>query len=122
EEGVTLTLGESTATVEVGAVRLVTRLIDGEYPDVLSLLPSEYPHRVRVSRQDLLAALERAALMAAHQDRGRHVVRLDIRNGAINITASTPELGEAREVVPAGLYGEAMIIGFNARYLIDGLK
>ncbi|HEY8414923.1 MAG TPA: DNA polymerase III subunit beta [Thermaerobacter sp.] len=122
EETVTLVLGESTAAVELGDVRLVTRLIDGDYPDVLSLLPSEYPHKVRVQRQEFLQALERAALVAQGQQTSKHVVRLDIESDRMVITASDPQLGTAREEVPAQLQGEGMAIGFNARFLIDGLK
>lgn len=115
-------LGGGRARFDFGAVRLTTRLIDGQHPDVLSLLPSEYPHKVRVQRQELLAALERAALVSGYVDRERHLVRLDIAEDRITITARDPELGDAREEVPAQLQGEGMTIGFNARYLIDGLK
>lgn len=117
-----LSIGQGHANFDLGDVRLTCRLIDGQYPDVLSLVPSEYPHKFRVSRQELLEALQRAALVAQGQQTGKHVVRLDIAEDRITISARDPELGEAREEVPAQLAGDGMAIGFNARYLIDGLK
>ncbi len=50
------------------------------------------------------------------------MIRLSVEPGRLVITASDPEVGEAREEIPAEVDGEGMVIGFNARYLVDGLK
>jgi len=127
DEPVGLMLGESAVAFGFTGVRLTTRLIDGQYPDVLGLLPSEYPHKVRVSRQELLDALQRVALIAGQNDSSRYVVRLEIPPvlpGLLIITASSRDLGTAREEVGAEVDdgSKPITIGFNARYLIEGLR
>lgn len=122
EESVTLFLAQSSATVEVGDVRVTTRVLEGQYPDVLGLVPQEYPHQARVNRQELVDALGRADLLAGAHTQSKHQVVLDFDAGRIVVTAQDPELGTAREEVPAGYEGQRLVIGFNARYLLDGLR
>ncbi|ADU50127.1 DNA polymerase III, beta subunit [Thermaerobacter marianensis DSM 12885] len=117
-----LLLDETQAGFQLGEVRLITRLVDGVYPDVLGLVPSEYPTRVQLPTRAFQEACERAALLADTRQPARWVIRLAVEPGRLVITASDPELGEAREEIPAQVDGEGMVIGFNARYLVDGLK
>lgn len=122
QESVTIFLAPPSATVEVGDVRLTTRVLEGQYPDVLGLIPQEYPNRARVNRQELVAALDRADLLAGTQSQSKHLVSLNVDAERIVITAQDPELGTAREEVAASYEGQRMVIGFNARYLLEGLR
>ena len=118
---VTVVLGESTVVFEVGPFRVIGRLLDGTYPDVLSLLPQEYPFKLTVDRQALFDALSRADLLAGGQDT-RHRVELQCDAHKVVVIAQDPELGAAREELEVEYHGEPLRIGFNARYLMDGLK
>ncbi|PZN08169.1 MAG: DNA polymerase III subunit beta [Bacillota bacterium] len=123
DEGIgRMLLDETQAGFQLGEVRLITRLLDGAYPDVLGLVPSEYPTRVRLPARAFQEACERAALLSDSRQAARWVIRLSVEPGRLVITASDPEVGEAREEIPAEVDGEGMVIGFNARYLVDGLK
>ncbi|HEY8341531.1 MAG TPA: DNA polymerase III subunit beta, partial [Calditerricola sp.] len=118
---VTVVLGESTVVFEVGPFRVIGRLLDGTYPDVLSLLPQEYPFKLTVDRQALFDALSRADLLAGGQDT-KHRIELQCGQNKVVVVAQDPELGAAREELEGEYYGEPLRIGFNARYLMDGLK
>ena len=107
---------------QLGEIRLISRLIEGAYPPVLDLVPAEYPTRVQMATREFQEACERAALLSDTRQAARWLIRLTVEPGRVIITASDPEIGEAREEVPAQVEGEGMTIGFNARYLVDGLK
>ena len=117
-----LILDETQAGFQLGEVRLISRLLEGTYPRVLDLVPSQYPTRVQLPTRAFQEACERAALMSDTRQAARWLIRLSVEPGRLVVTASDPELGEAREEVPAQVEGEGMTIGFNARYLVDGLK
>jgi DNA polymerase-3 subunit beta len=82
------------------------------------VLPKSHPRRVSVEREALIAALRRVSVVA--DDRTRPV-RLTVVPAAIRLSASSQELGEAEEVLPAEAEGEELAIGFNARYILDAL-
>lgn len=121
EGDVTMVLSETAVAFEVGPVRVIGRLLDGSYPDILSLLPQDYPHQMVVPRQPLLDALARADLLSGGQDT-RHRVEMFFGPGMVGVVAQDPELGVAQEKVEGEYQGELLRIGFNARYLMDGLK
>ncbi|HEY8415352.1 MAG TPA: DNA polymerase III subunit beta [Thermaerobacter sp.] len=123
EEGIgRLVIDSNQVGFQLGEVRLISRVIEGQYPNVLDLVPSEYPTRVRMATRAFQEACERASLLSDSRQGARWLIRLTVEPGRVVITASDPEIGEAREEVPAEVEGEGMTIGFNARYLIDGLK
>lgn len=103
-------------------IRLISRLIEGNYPDVKSLVPTEYPAQIVVDKQNLLDAVERAALVAGRQNGNLQLIKLNVQDGQIVVTASNADLGDAREEIPAMVSGKPIVIGYNARYLIEGLK
>jgi DNA polymerase-3 subunit beta len=94
------------------------RLVDGEFPDYRQVIPKSTRVQVRVLRDDLLSALRRTSLLASERSRG---VKLTVESGKLEVSASNPEQGEASEEIEAQYRGDALSIGFNARYLMDVL-
>ena len=74
--------------------------------------------KARFNRDDLLAALRRISLLASERSRG---VKLHLEKGKLEASASNPDQGEASEDIEISYGGEALSVGFNARYLIDVL-
>jgi len=107
----------SQFTFRLGNLHLVTRLLSGVFPDWLRLLPTEYPTVVRVARERLLQACERAALLAP-----KGTVGLEARPDGLHILASTPEVGRLAERVPAECSGPGFTVPLNADYLLAGLR
>jgi DNA polymerase-3 subunit beta len=115
---VELGLGENFLLVRRPGLLLSCRLIDAEYPDWRGILPSEYRIRVLVEREPLVRAVRRISLLAHERTGG---FRLSLAPGKLAISASNPDLGEAREELSVDYEGGAFETGFNARYVIEAL-
>ncbi|MDH4280706.1 MAG: DNA polymerase III subunit beta [Acidimicrobiia bacterium] len=114
---VDLKLGEREASFEVGDVRLVTRLIEGNFPDYRVLVPESHPNVLTVNRSELMDALRRVKLLA----RESTPIRLEISDGSVELVAITQDVGTARESVEAKHIGSDLTIAFNPDFLLDGI-
>ncbi len=117
-ERVDLALGESKFFVRTEGFELVSKLVEGQFPNYEQVIPKSSPLRLVVEREALVAAIRRVAVVA--DDRTRPV-RLTADAGQVRLSAQSQELGEAEETVPADFGGEELTIGFNARYVLDAL-
>ena len=97
---------------------LTTRRIDGQFPNYRQLLPEQFEHELTVSRDELLDVVRRVSLMAQRNS----PLRLRFAEGELTISAQTPDVGEAREALPAPFNADPLEIGFNADFLRDGLE
>jgi DNA polymerase-3 subunit beta len=100
-------------------VTIVSKLIEGNYPNYKQVIPGETKERVTLNRDEFHAALRRAELMTSEKS---HSVKLAFRKNALEITANTPDIGEARESIAVNYKGPDMAIAFNPGYLMDPLK
>lgn len=98
---------------------LSSRLLEGKYPDYHKIIPQAFERRVLIRRQDLLTALERAAIMASDRS---NIVKISVMPERLQITADTPDVGQGLELVEATLDGEPLDINFNAKFMIDALR
>src|SRR5437667_262159 len=117
--------GDVTVHVSPKDMRLATptvsffmRIVEGEFPDYRQVIPGSVRAKARFNRDDLLAALRRISLLASERSRG---VKLHLEKGKLEASASNPDQGEASEDIEISYGGEALSVGFNARYLIDVL-
>jgi DNA polymerase-3 subunit beta len=116
---VALRLGAHDATFSVGGVTLTTRLIEGEFPNYRSLIPSSYPNRLTVGREALLDAVRRVKLLARD---ATTPVRIALRPTGIELTVITTDWGTATEDVDAKYEGAEMTVAFNPNFLIEGVE
>jgi DNA polymerase-3 subunit beta len=114
-----LSIGDHDVTFTVGSVRVSTRLLDGSYPDYRQLIPAEYPNRLHVGKDSLLDALRRVRLLVRDNTTP---VRLSMRQGGVDLTVVSQEVGDASETVDADFDGTDLTIAFNPSYLIDGVE
>ncbi len=110
---------ENCAVFERGGVTLTIQLVDGRFPDYQQVIPGAAVRNVKVSKQQLNAALKRTSLLSPDKAQG---VRLDLAPGILALSANNPDLGEAREEIEVDYDGEPLKIGFNFRYLMDVLS
>jgi DNA polymerase-3 subunit beta len=103
----------------VGDTTVYTRRIEGTFPNYTQVIPKNNQSILTVDRNELMNSAKRVALLA---DSKTHKVKMHLSKKGVRLTASTPDLGEADEEVPASYTGEDMIIGYNASYLLDVLK
>jgi DNA polymerase III subunit beta len=97
---------------------LTTRRIDGQFPNYSQLLPETFEHELAVPRDEVLDVVRRAAVMSQRNS----PLRLRFAEGELTVSAQTPDLGEARESMPAPFSGEPLEIGFNPSFLRDGIE
>lgn len=115
-EDVCIDLCNGFFLLETPRAKMAMRLIDGEFPDYSQVLPTDTGEEAKLRAGDLIQALRRAALMVS--DSGK-CVKLDFTKNNLKISSSSPELGDAVEELAVDYKGEALSVGFNARYLLD---
>ncbi len=119
EAELTLVVAEKDVRVHTPAVSFFMRLIEGEFPDYKQVIPSAPRLRAQLTRDDFLAAVRRTALMASERSHG---VKLRLEAGALELSASNPDAGEASEDLEVAYTGDPITMGFNGKYLIDALS
>ena len=113
-----LEIGPSHLRVVRDDVTFTSKLIDGRFPDYEAVIPIGADQEVRLGREALRAALQRAAILSNEKYRG---VRLEISPGQLKINAHNPEQEEAQEEIEAQTQVDGLAIGFNVNYLLDAL-
>lgn len=108
---------ENQVVFRSGSVVLSSRLVEGRFPNYQQLLPESYEHELRVSRGELLEVARRVGLLAQKNA----PLRLKFDEGELQVSAQTPDVGEARESLPIPFKGEPFEIGFNPEFFRDGL-
>jgi len=101
-----------------GGVTLVMRLIEGEFPNYSQVVPKQISRKVTLPAEALHHALRRVALLSSERSRA---VKLDLGDHKLAISSSNPDLGEASEELDVDFDGDALSVGFNARYMLDVL-
>lgn len=116
---VEVVIGENQVSFQVEALRLITRLIEGQFPSYQQVIPEGYKTKVRLDREDLADALERASLIVRGES---NTVKVILQGDKIILTSNTPEVGKSQEEVACFSEGEELQIAFNFKYLLDVLK
>jgi DNA polymerase III subunit beta len=117
-EETTIWLPPNQAIFQAGSITLTTRLIDGQFPNFRQLLPESYEHDVRLPRSDFLEVARRVSQLAQRNA----PLRLAFESGELTVAAETPDVGDAKETMPAAFDGEALEIGFNPEFLKEGIE
>ena len=100
------------------SILIVSKLIEGNYPNYRQVIPGEAKERVSLQREEFLHALRRAEIMTSEKSNS---VKLTFTKNNLAITANSPEVGEARESIAVNYKGKDMAIAFNPKYMIDPL-
>jgi DNA polymerase-3 subunit beta len=119
DEPVGIDLSASQARFKFGEVKLVSKLVDGKFPDYTRVIPQNQPRRLRLSRSPLLHSLERAKILSSDKFRG---VRWILSDRTLKIICSNTEQEEAQEELDVDYNGEPLDIGFNVDYLLAVLN
>jgi DNA polymerase-3 subunit beta len=119
DELLTISLAENQIAFDMGQLYLVSKLIEGNYPNYKQVVPSEAKERIVLERENFLNTVKRIALLSSDKSNS---VKLIFTKNNLEITANTPEVGEARESMPITYKGKDFSIAFNPEYLQDPLK
>lgn len=114
-----ITLTATQARFKFGNIELVSKLIDGKFPDYERVIPQHHSKLIKLERDALLHSLLRAAILTNEKFRG---VRLVLAERSLKIISSNAEQEEAQEEIEIEYSGEALDVGFNVTYLLDVLN
>lgn len=114
-----MTVGENQISFEVNGKLLVSKLIEGNYPNYRQVVPAETKEHVTIERELLLNAVRRVALLSSEKSNS---VKLHFSKNNLEITANTPEIGEAHESLAISYKGKEFAIAFNPGFLMDPLR
>jgi len=109
---------ESHLFFQVGHRLLISRILTGQFPNYEAVLPRDNNKSVVIERAELSDAVRRVSQLA---DQRSHAVKLAVSKEGIEISASSPEYGEAKESIEKEFKGEPIAIGFNSSYMLDFL-
>jgi DNA polymerase-3 subunit beta len=111
--------GENHLFFEVSGRLLISRMIDGQFPAFERVIPKGNDKRIDFDRDRLTNAVKRVALLSNERSRA---VKFQIDKGKVEIASSSPEFGEAKEVLMVEYAGAPVTICFNAQYVLDFLS
>jgi DNA polymerase-3 subunit beta len=119
DDALTITLATNQVRFAFGSVVLVSKLIDGKFPDYERVVPPSLRNHMSVGRQTLMQAMNRAAILTNEKFRG---VRVVLGENVLKLIAANAEQEEAQEEIEVQYQGEAIDVGFNVGYLLDVLN
>jgi DNA polymerase-3 subunit beta len=121
DEDVKIALLENQIAFATRDMTLISRLIEGEYPDWEAVMAPAMSNEIRLvaDTEHLLSVVRRVSLLANPKTPS---VRMESRETELSVSASTPELGEAQEQMQAKIEGGSVEIAFNARFIMDVLR
>ncbi|MGB6242192.1 MAG: DNA polymerase III subunit beta [Castellaniella sp.] len=99
-------------------IELVSKLVEGKFPDYKRVIPTGYTRHILIAREALQASLQRAAILTTDKLKG---VRLQLGDNLLRISSSNAEQEEAREELEVDYAQEALDVAFNVTYLLDVL-
>lgn len=115
-EPVEISLSDSKIRFKIGSVVLTSKLIDGTFPDYDRVIPKGGDRELVIDNQVFASAVDRVATISADKSRS---VKFGLDGDKLALSVNNPEHGDAREDLMVNYDGDAMDIGFNAKYLLD---
>ena len=124
EEGqVKLIFTENQVAFELNGTVIISRLIEGEFPNYEQVIPkekkSEKQEKIRINKEKFLAAVKRASLFTSQDSQS---IKIDVFKNKLVVSKMTPDIGDVKEDIAMDYTGNEITVGFNPWYLMDVLK
>lgn len=117
---VKISLLNNQIMVIIDDIVIVSRLIEGKFPDYNKVIPAKFAVKCKVNAKELAGAVERVALFSTEGDYS--IVKISVEQEEMIITSSSPDIGTGREVIACATEGDALNVAFNSKYILDILK
>lgn len=104
--------------VHAGQTMCISKLLTGDYPDVVRVIPQEFETIILLHREELMTLLRQISLFTSDQNS----VRFTLTAGELKLTANTKEIGEGKVSMPVNYHGARLEIAFNPGYFLDILR
>lgn len=116
---VNLSVSEKFLFAGKGDTELWVRLLEGDFPDYQQVLPRDNRLQAKIRKEAFTEALRRVSVMAPEKV---HSVKLSFSGKQLEVSTTSPDLGEARDLMEVEFEGAPIKIGFNGRYLLDAMN
>ena len=122
-EPITIGVSKNQAVFEMENCKIVTRILDGEFLNYSSVIPTTWQTRIRVEKESLQNSFERISLISSSsiEKEKKYPVKVTIDIGKLTILC-TNQTGDAKEEVYISTEGKNLEVGFNPKYFLDSLK
>ena len=110
---------DNQVAFEFGDMLVISKLIEGTYPNYRQVIPSSAEERISIEREALLTAARRAALVTSEQSNS---IKMTFEKNRLTLITITPDVGEAKETLPVKYSGKEISIAFNPAFLIEPLR
>ncbi len=117
DDTITIVPTENQMLFQVGGVILISRLIDGQFPNYRQLIPETFDYEVAVDHDELLEAVRRVGLLAQKNA----PLRMRFADNTLTVSAESQDVGKAHEAMPVQYSGDDLEIGFNPEFLEAGV-
>jgi DNA polymerase III subunit beta len=111
--------GEGQVIFTIGDTKIITRTIDGEYPNFEKIIPKSFATRAVVDKDELEKAVKSASIFARDN---ANIIKIHLDEGLVTVSANTPQVGQNTVDVEANVEGDGADIAFNSRFLIEFLS
>ena len=112
-------VSENRIKFKLGNIKLVSKVIDGKFPDYNKVVPTKNEKSLVVSSKDFINSIERVASVSLDRKEGVKLVKLLINKDNIQLSVNSANSGEGNEKIKANFNSESLNISFNSKYLID---
>ncbi|MFC2162006.1 DNA polymerase III subunit beta, partial [Acidobacteriota bacterium] len=118
DEKLEFDLDENNLFFKVNNRTLISRIIEGKFPNYEAVIPKDNPHIIFFSRDEITDSIRRVSLLSTERSKG---IKFNVQKNLVALFSSNPEIGEARDKVDVEYDGPEFEIGFNSQYLLDFL-
>ncbi len=118
DEKLEFDLDENNLFFKVNNRTLISRIIEGKFPNYEAVIPKDNPHIISFLRDEITDAIRRVSLLSTERSKG---IKFSVQKNQIVLFSSNPEIGEARDKVDVEYDGQEFEVGFNSQYLLDFL-
>jgi len=120
ENEITISHSNNQVSFSFQNIYMITRIIEGEYPDYRRVIPSDSKTTITADKDALASAIDRVSLISRYHE--FHTINFNITQNNIHILSNNPDIGKAEEDVAVQTEGDDLSISFNVQYLIDVFK
>lgn len=119
-ENIQISCTHNKISFSYGNIYVISRLIEGQFPDYNRVIPKEFKTRVIINKQDFQSALDRVSLISRSGD--YNIIHFEFIDNRVRISSDNPNIGKAEETINVQIEGPGINISFNAKYIMDVLK
>tara|TARA_B100000963_G_scaffold360753_1_gene392889 strand:+ start:1933 stop:3048 length:1116 start_codon:yes stop_codon:yes gene_type:complete len=116
KQNVNILIGENKVQFTIGKIRLISKVIDGKFPDYKKVVPSDNNKSLIVPCKDFITSIERVTSVSLDRKEG---VKLTVSKSNVKLSVNSTNSGEGNEIIKGNYDGEELIISFNSKYLLD---